>query len=247
MRLWESVSLVATALLLTDVFATTKVPCSPPSPRELVGGATLIAVATATEPSVWHIDHVLYGSAPSPGTLDFGLRKVGGCVHIAVGKTYLIAEQCPVDAGACYLLARRVEESADDLEFLHGRHIENWESVIEGSKRWIEGLTSTASFNAWIRTADTEEIDRRSTTLFLVRYLETMTADLEWLEHVEPEAARQLLSGAVSRGIRKLDGRWCTAPARKDVDGVLTSVTTGHEWQSAMLEAYSNYSGESPR
>jgi len=138
----------------------------------------------------------------------------------------------------CQLSARPMEDTAGDLEFLHARHVEDWTSVMNETKRWIDGLTSTPRFNDWVRTADTDESDRYSGTILLVRYLETMTADFEQMEQLASEIAGRLRSGAVNRGIRDLDSRWCSAPSYGEVDRALSAITSGREWRNVLDEIF---------
>jgi hypothetical protein len=236
---WDRVSgLAAATILAANLLATTRIPCLPPSPRGFVSGAQLIARATPVGLATWRIDQVLFGAAPASGVLHSDIALVGGCIRVEVGKTYLISERCPGGSSdePCVLTARRIEDAAGDLGYLHARHVEDWAALIGEIKRWTEGATTTARFSRWIRSADTDESDRHSGPLLLIRYLESMTAELEWIERYEPEIAKRVRSGVMSRGIRELDVP--TVPTHDDVDRVMTAIGQGREWRSAFEEAY---------
>jgi hypothetical protein len=227
-------------LVATQMQATTNVPCSPPLPRDFVGGARLLAIATPTSPKAWHIDQVLLGDVPASGELQYDIDHVRACALPVVGKSYLIGERCPENDGPCEIATRSIEEAADYLAFLHARHAEEWTTIIEAAKRWSDGRISNVQFNSWIRTADTDEPYRYSSTLLLVRYLEGMSNDLEEVARLAPKVADRMMAVIVKRGLCEIDGRWSTPPDYKELDLALTAIMSGPEWRGLLEEAYRN-------
>jgi len=91
-----------------------------------------------------------------------------------------------------------------------------------------------------MRTADTEEPYRYSSTLLLVRYLEGMSSDLHEIARVAPKVADRMIAGVVRRGLCEIESRWSTPPDYKELDPALTAIVWGPEWRSALNEAYPN-------
>jgi|GEM_PF-6482269 len=233
-------SLSLLILIATQLQATTNVPCSPPLPRDFVGGARLIAIATPVSPKAWRIEQVLAGTGPESGQLQYDIDHVRACALPVAGKPHLIGERCPENDSPCEIATRSIEEAGDYLAFLHARHAEEWSSIIDTAKRWSEGRISNFQFNSWIRTADTDEPYRYSSTLLLVRYLEGMSNDLQEIARIAPRVAERMMAGVVKRGLCEIEGRWSMPPDYKELDLALTAIVWGPEWRSAIGEAYPN-------
>jgi hypothetical protein len=164
----------------------------------------LIVIATATSPTSWRVESVVFGAGMTGDWIEDPKAMVEVSSEIQTGEQDLVAVvDLPADGtispAQTHYMVQRLDDAGAHLDFLSHRHFVDRAAVVKELDAWIAGDRPTPRFRWWIAGADLPgAAPPRSPaiTMIAIVQLEWFSALVEDLERLDREQAERLRSRA---------------------------------------------------